>query len=83
MALKQATVPAVGRARVTGFPPAVTRIEPPTGIAETMANAPDGGPGGEDLDGSGELDFAFEGSARAGWLLSGCDVEGEDACSLV
>jgi hypothetical protein len=66
MALKQAMVPAVGRARVTGFPLAVAGIDPPTGIAETFASAPEGGPAGEDLDVFGELDFADEDSEFAG-----------------
>jgi hypothetical protein len=66
MALKQATVAADGRARVTGFPLAVAAIEPPTGIAETFATAPEGGPAGEDLDVFGELDFDVEDSASAG-----------------
>src|SRR4051794_14206162 len=74
MALKQATVPFFGCARVSGFPWSVALIEPPTGIDDSLARAPEGGVA--EFDVLAELDSAE-------WLLSGCDCDGEGSCVRV
>jgi hypothetical protein len=69
-ALNAATVPTDGRARVIGLPAWVAEIEPPTGIADSLASAPAGATA-EDA-GRGAGDGAAAARLEAGGVCGGC-----------
>jgi hypothetical protein len=56
IALKAAAVPADGRDTTIGLPACVATMDPPTGIAESIASAPGGGVVGDGCGGGAAAD---------------------------
>jgi hypothetical protein len=82
-ALNAATVPAEDRARVTGLPACVAAMEPPTGIADTVASAPVGGTRDDDGRGAGAAAALECGGVECGGVeCGGVECGGVEACGV-